>query len=80
MSTGLKEWCWDFCGSLFGTKLYHNERVSFSFTKRGRIEKLFEGAEGTGRRINVNINNTNYGEPCFAYAGNYGLRLARSES
>jgi hypothetical protein len=80
MSAGLKEWCWDFCGRLFGTKLHHNERVCFSFTKRGRIERLCEGAEGTGCRINVNSNKTNYGEPCFSYAGNYGFRLARSES
>jgi hypothetical protein len=80
MSAGLKEWCQDFCGSLFGTKFYHNERVCFCFTRRGRIEKLFEGAEGTGCRINVKGNKTNYGEPCFSYSGNYGFRLARSES
>lgn len=80
MSAGLKEWCWDFCGGLFGTKFYHNERVCFSFTRRGRVEKLFEGAEGTGCRISVNSNKTNYSDPCFSYAGNYGFRLARSES
>jgi hypothetical protein len=80
VSTGLKEWYWDFCGSLFENKFYHNERVCFSFTRRGSVEKLFEGAEGTGRCINVNGNRTNYGEPCFSYAGNYGFRLARSES
>jgi hypothetical protein len=80
MSAGLKEWCQDFCGGLSGTKFYHNERVCFSFSKRGRVEKLFEGAEGMGCRINANGNKTNYGEVCFSYAGNYGFRLARSES
>jgi hypothetical protein len=80
LSAGLKEWCRDFCGGLFGTKFYHNERVCFSFTRRGRVEKLFEGAEGIGCRINVTDNRTNYGEPCFSYAGNYGFRLARSGS
>jgi hypothetical protein len=80
MSTGLKEWCWNFCDGLFGNKFYHNERVCFSFTGRGRVEKLFEGAEGMGCRINVNGNKANYGDPCFSYAGNYGFRLARNES
>lgn len=80
MSAGLKEWCQDFCGDLFGTKFYHNKRVCFSFNRRGRIEQLFEGAEGEGCRINVNDRKTNYGETCFSYAGNYGFRLARSES
>jgi hypothetical protein len=80
VSTGLKEWCWDFFGELFDDQFYHNTRVCFSLGKRGRVEKLFEGAEGTGCRINVNGTKTNYGESCFSYAGNYGFRLARSES
>jgi formylglycine-generating enzyme required for sulfatase activity len=78
VSEGLTEWCWDFCGDLFESQFYHNTRFCWTLSKRGRFDKLREGAEGRGGCINVNDNRTNYGKKCFSYAGNYGFRLARN--
>jgi hypothetical protein len=78
LNAGLQEWCWDFCGHLVHNTFYNNERVCFSFTKRGRVERSSEGAEGSGGCGNVTGKRTNYGKVCFSYAGNYGFRLARS--
>jgi hypothetical protein len=78
-NSSLKEWCWDFAGDLFGTKFYDHLRTVISYNKRrGVPQRDAEAAQGDGYRINVNKNRTNYGFMCFSYAGNYGLRLARS--
>jgi hypothetical protein len=72
---GLAEWCWDFAGDLLGSRFYNHLRIACAFT--GHPEKDASSAQGHGCCINVNKNKSNYGKPCFSYAGKYGVRLAR---